>query len=101
MLPLHLGWWGNQTWNPPQVEPTFPDDIEYLCCKLIGNNADFQCLAAQMRKPLKKIHYSEGLFLLSGNMGSTSQKLFQRFSKALLRQPGREFTLVRDDGDDW
>ena len=23
LLPLHLGWWGNQTWNPPQVEPTF------------------------------------------------------------------------------
>ncbi len=36
LLPLHLGWWGNQTWNPPQVEPIFPDDIEYLCCRMIA-----------------------------------------------------------------
>src|SRR5439155_19745972 len=41
-LPGHLGWWSIQTWNRArsqtdcvgaQVEPTFSDDIEYLCSK--------------------------------------------------------------------
>jgi len=36
LLPLHLGWWNFQQFNPPQVEPTYPDVIEYLGAKLIG-----------------------------------------------------------------
>ncbi len=52
LFPLHLGWWGNQTWNPPQVEPTFTDDIEYLCCKMIGNNAGMSMLGGADEKTL-------------------------------------------------
>jgi hypothetical protein len=52
LLPLHLGWWGNQTWAPPQIEPTFPDDIEYLGCKMIGNNAGFSQLGGVDKKTL-------------------------------------------------
>ncbi len=52
LLPLHPGWWGNQTWNPPQVEPTFTEDIEYLCCKLIGNNAGMSMLGGTDKKTL-------------------------------------------------
>ena len=32
-LPGHLGWWAVKTWTGPQGEPTFADDIEYLCGK--------------------------------------------------------------------
>jgi hypothetical protein len=39
LLPLHLGWWNFQHFNPPQVEPTYPDVIEYLGAKLIGWDA--------------------------------------------------------------
>ncbi|TLM98175.1 hypothetical protein FDZ71_17480, partial [bacterium] len=30
-LPAELGWWAFKTWSGAQGEPTFSDDIEYLC----------------------------------------------------------------------
>ncbi len=43
-LPMHLGWWAVKTWSGPQGEPTFSDDIEYLCCKAIGNDVGFSLM---------------------------------------------------------
>ncbi len=45
-MPLHLGWWNFQQFNPPQVEPTYPDVIEYLGAKLIGWDAGISLTGA-------------------------------------------------------
>ena len=44
-LPLHLGWWGFQAFNPPQIEPTYPDVIENLGARLVGWDAGISLTA--------------------------------------------------------
>ena len=43
-LPPHLGWWGVFDWDPVQPERTFPDTIDYLCCKGIGTDCGLSML---------------------------------------------------------
>jgi len=38
-LPSILGWWGVFTWDGIQPDRTFPDDLEYLMCKALADNA--------------------------------------------------------------
>ena len=38
-LPTNLGWWAVKTWVGQHGEPTFTDDIEYLCAKAAGWNS--------------------------------------------------------------
>ncbi|MDD4191218.1 MAG: hypothetical protein PHI28_07805 [Mangrovibacterium sp.] len=102
LLPLHLGWWGNQTWDPPQVEPTFFDDIEYLGCKMIGNDAGFSQLGGVDKKTLDEIP----LFKRSAEILKQYEELrhrdyFGEEVKKLLRQPGKEFTLFQGKDGEW
>lgn len=102
MLPLHLGWWGNQTWAPPQVEPTFFDDIEYLGCKMIGNNAGFSQLGGVDEETLQDIP----LFKRSAELLKQYEELrranyFNDSVRSLLRQAGKEYTLFRDEAGNW
>jgi hypothetical protein len=102
LLPLHFGWWGNQTWNPPQVEPTFPDDIEYLCCKMIGNNAGLSMLGGVDKKTLDENPLFKRLIPIIRNYEELRHKnYFTDTIRSLLRQPGKEFTLFQEDDDEW
>lgn len=40
-LPLSLGWTALKYWSTYGLagEPTFPDDVEYLCCKALANDS--------------------------------------------------------------
>ena len=102
LLPLHLGWWGNQTWNPPQVEPTFTDDIEYLCCKMIGNNAGLSMLGGVDKKTLDENPGFKRLIPIIKQYEELRHKnYFSDSMRALLRQPGKEFTLVTGADSIW
>lgn len=93
-LPSNLGWWGFFHWGGTQTEPTFPDDIEYLCCKALGTDSGLsvvvynpaapgdQRLAAIMRRYETLRH--------SGRV--------PEHVKALLRTPGEEYTLEEAPG---
>lgn len=99
MLPLHMGWWGNSTWESPQVETTFPDDMEYLLAKMIGNDAGLSMLGGMDENTLNE----KPLFRKLAALTRTYEKLrhegyFDDSVKALLRQPGKEFTLEMRDG---
>src|ERR1041384_596002 len=39
LLPLHLGWWNFQGFDPPQIEPSYPDLMENVGARLIGWDA--------------------------------------------------------------
>ena len=102
LLPLHLGWWSNQTWNPPQVEPTFPDDIEYLCCKMIGNNAGLSMLGGVDKKNLEENPlFARLTAIIKQYEELRHQNYFGESTKALLRQPGKEFTLFKEESGKW
>ena len=96
-LPSNLGWWGFKTWDPPQVEPTYPDDIEYWCAKALGTDSGLslqgydpglpghQRLAAIVRQ-YEELRHAD---------------YFPEAVKARLRQPGAEFTLEQTGADQW
>jgi len=102
MLPLHLGWWANYTWNPPQVEPTFIDDIEYLCCKMIGNNAGLSMLGGADKNTLETYPlYKRLLPVIKQYEELRHKNYFNDTIRAKLRQPGKEFTLFQDKDGIW
>ena len=95
-LPMHLGWWAIKTWTGPQGEPTFADDIEYLCCKAIGNDVGLSLMGV-----------TPGLFANNATLqrlgGITRNYEALRHAQAIpesvkarLKVPGDEFTLDQD-----
>ncbi len=102
LLPLHFGWWGLHTWNPPQMEPTFPDDIEYLCCKMTGNNACLTILGGVDEKTLESTPlFRELTGIIRQYEELRHQNYFSDTVRALLRKPGKEFTLFREKNGEW
>ena len=102
LLPLHLGWWNFQAFNPPQVEPTYPDVIEYLGAKLIGWDAGISLTGAIDHKRLNDVP----LFRQAVDTLRTCEELrrvgsFNERIKAKLREPGKEFSLLRDETGNW
>lgn len=99
LLPLHLGWWLNHTWDPPQTETTFTDDIEYLGCKMIGNNAGLSLLGGTEKKELdKKPAFKRLNDIIRQYEELRLKNYFGEDVKKLLRQPGKEFTLFQENG---
>jgi hypothetical protein len=102
LLPLHLGWWNFQTFDPPQVEPTYPDVIDYLGAKLIGWDAGISLTGAIDPARLKSLpllgrdveilHRYEEL----QRSGSISEAV-----RAKLREPNSGFSIVQDEAGAW
>ncbi len=95
LLPLHLGWWGFQTFNPPQIEPTYPDVIETLGARLIGWDAGISLTAGIDREALR----TTPLFRRAVDTLRTCEELrhakaFGPAACAALREPGSRFLLV-------
>lgn len=101
-LPLHFGWFGFETGIPAEMEPTFSDDIEYLCCKMLGNNAGLSILCwDHVRKNMKanetiKRHAE----IIRQYETLRHQKYFDDAVLTKLRELGKEFTLVKE-GRKW
>lgn len=97
LLPLHLGWWNFQSFNPPQTEPTYPDVIEHLGARLIGWDAGVSLTASVSRGAL----HGTPLFKRAVDILKTCEDLrhanaFDEAAKAELRDPNREFALFTD-----
>jgi len=95
LLPLHLGWWNFQSFSPPQVEPSYPDVIEYLGAKLIGWDAGISLTGGVDRDQLRSVP----LFRRAVNVLRTCEELrragaFDEATRTKLREPGKEFTLT-------
>ncbi|MCX6222682.1 MAG: hypothetical protein NTZ69_17070 [Bacteroidia bacterium] len=102
LLPLQLGWWSHQTWNPPQFEPTFPDDIEYLGCKMIGNNAGLSMIDGFDKKTLDEYPVFNRLNAIIKQYEELRHRnYFNDSIRKLLRQPGKEFTLFQSADGKW
>ena len=100
-LPMHLGWWAMNTWSGPQGEPTFAEDIEYLCGKAIGNNAGFSLQSVTPELFVK----SPALRRLGGLMRRYEElrhaKYFSDNVRTRLRVLGDEFTLDQAPDRKW
>jgi len=102
LLPLHLGWWNFQHFDPPQIEPTYPDVIEYLGAKLIGWDAGISLTGATDRARLEGIPlFRQAVDVLRTCEELRQARVFDEAMKAKLREPGRDFSLFRDEGGKW
>jgi len=99
-LPGHLGWWAVKTWSGIQDEPTFSDDIEYLCAKCIGTDVGFSV------QRINPGNIATPVFQRVARIMKQYEELrhanyFDDSVKAKLAEPGREFTLVQADDGRW
>jgi hypothetical protein len=96
MLPLHLGWWDLQAFDPPQIDPSYPDIMEHLGARLIGWDAGISLTAGVNRDALRKTP----LFARAADILRTCEELrhtntFDEAEKARLRDPGGQFALFK------
>jgi hypothetical protein len=98
-LPGQLGWWAVKTWTGHQGEPTFTDDIEYLCGKALGHGVGLSLMGIDPQTVrdipaygrLAEIFREYELLRLSGEVAEATL--------ARLREPGVELRLVRSADD--
>ena len=97
LLPLHLGWWNFATFDPPQVEPTYPDAIEFLGARLVGWNAGISLTGGVDREQLRKIPlFRRAVETLRACEQIRQAGTLDEAAKAKLRESGSEFTLITD-----
>ena len=100
-LPAELGWWAFKTWSEQQGEPTFADDIEYLCGKCLGTDTGLAIMG------INPDNISDIPVL--PRLGAIMKKYedlrhanyFPESVKAKLRVPGDEFTLIQSSDGEW
>ncbi|MBM3500392.1 MAG: hypothetical protein FJX74_17175 [Armatimonadetes bacterium] len=89
-LPSNLGWWAFLSWQGIQVDPTYSDDIEYLCVKAIAMDSGLSMTtfdpAAPAHQRLAEITRRYEAVRHAGTVSSAV--------KDVLREPGRDFALV-------
>jgi len=100
-LPMHLGWWAVKTWTGPQGEPTFADDMEYLCGKAIGNNVGFSLMGVDPANFAKNPALQRLGDITRQYEELRHAKYFPESVKARLRVPGDEFTLDQSADGKW
>ncbi|HOE10388.1 MAG TPA: hypothetical protein PLQ35_01890 [bacterium] len=99
-LPPHLGWWAIKTWTGVQGEPTFSDDIEYLCAKCIGHDIGFSIMGINPQNRDKPV-YQRLANIMRQYEDLRHANYFSESVKEQLRVPGNEFTLVEESQDRW
>jgi len=100
-LPGHLGWWAVKTWTGPQGDPTFADDIEYLCCKCIGTDVGFSIMGVSPGSLRPGSVYQRLAGIMRQYEELRHANYFSPTVKARLAEAGKEYTLERDDEGKW
>lgn len=104
-LPMNLGWWAVKTWQDGVAalctEPTFPDDIEYLMGKALGNNMGISLMGVNPDNIGSVPAYQRLAPLFRNYEDLRHAGYFRESILARLREPGAEFTLESAPGGAW
>ncbi|MHC4796978.1 MAG: hypothetical protein ACYTF1_10075, partial [Planctomycetota bacterium] len=100
-LPGHLGWWAVKTWQGAQVEPTFTDDIEYLCGKCLGNDLGFSVMGITPVTIKTVPAYQRLAPIMKRYEDLRHANYFDESTKAKLKEPGKEFKLLQGNNGRW
>ena len=93
-MPPHLGWWGVFDWDNLQPERTFPDTIDYLCCKCIGTDCGLSLLVGFTPESYAKSPNTQRLGgLIRQYEDLRRSNTVSDEVKTRLAVPGAEFTL--------
>jgi hypothetical protein len=100
-LPAHLGWWRVMTASGIHGEPTYADDIEYLCGKCLGHDIGFSVMGVNPSNVKTVPAYRRLGRIMQQYESLRHDDYFGEAIKAQLRQPGKEFTLYQQDDGRW
>ncbi len=100
-LPSVLGWWALLFWSGPNTEPTYADDIEYLCAKSLATDSTLALMGVD---PDSYAHKPGAKRL--GDIFKRYERLRHSHAvpetiKTRLREPGCDFTLVESGDGHW
>lgn len=98
-LPGQLGWWAVKTWTGHQGEPTFTDDIEYLCGKALGHGVGLSLMGIDPQTVRDIPAYGRLAEIFREYEGLRLSGEVDEATLARLREPGVELTLVRPEGN--
>ncbi len=97
LLPSNMGWFAFRAWSDQQTEPTYPDDIEYLCAKALGTCSG---LSINTYDPTIPLHQRLAA-IVRRYENLRHENYFSESIKKRLRVPGDEFTLQQDFNGTW
>jgi len=100
-LPGHLGWWAFMTWAGVDTEPTYADDIEYLCAKALGHDTGLSILGITPENVGKVPALPRLAGIVRQYECLRQAGYFSDAVKAALREPGAEFALFQGDDGEW
>lgn len=101
-LPMNLGWWAVKTWGEdPQTEPTYPDDIEYLMGKCLGNDMSLSLMGVNPDTLKSVPAYQRLAPIIQQYEDLRHTDYFLESVKKRLRVPGDEFTLEHTADNAW
>ncbi|HOS94691.1 MAG TPA: hypothetical protein PLQ54_15330, partial [Armatimonadota bacterium] len=93
-LPSNLGWWAFMAWQGSQTEPTYSDDIEYLCCKALGTDSGLSMTTFDPAQPAQaRLAAIVRRYETLRHAGTVPEAI-----RARLRQPGQDYSLVDGPG---
>ena len=99
-LPANLGWWSFKAWLGSQNEPTYSDDIEYLCTKALANNASLELSIAPTQ--IADIPaYARLAAIVKQYETLRRGNYFGDDVKQVLRVAGDDFTLAQNEAGKW
>jgi hypothetical protein len=101
LLPMNLGWWAAKTWGGARREPTFPDDIEYLMGKCLGNGFGFSLMGVNPSNIGTFSAFQRLAPIFRQYEELRHADYFSENLKAKLRVPGDEYTLEATDDGKW
>jgi len=101
-LPFQFGWWRMRVWGGTQSEPCFSDDIEYLCCKMIGHDAGLSLNSGISESTLNRHPvFRDYVSMIKQYEELRYAKYFGESIRKQLRQVGKDFTLFRAQDGKW
>jgi len=100
-LPAHLGWWAFKTWSEQQGEPTFADDIEYLCGKCLGTDTGLSIMGINPDNISDIPALPRFAAIMKRYENLRHANYFPESVKAKLRVPSDEFTLIQNPDGEW
>lgn len=97
LLPTNLGWWSLLQWQGAQREPTYPDVVEYLCCKSLGHDRCLSMMGIDPHSVKEVPALSRAAELIRRYETLRRSGRVPEHVKSLLRETGKEFRLTEDD----
>ena len=99
-LPMNLGWWTVKTWEDgpwvTQIDPTFPEDVEYLMGKCLGAGMGFSLMGVNPKSYAKTPAFQRLAPIFEAYENLRHSNTVPESIKAQLRTPRQSFVMTKN-----